>query len=221
LFTQEPPLPAAFGSASSVVDKVARKKAQDQFVEYLKAEKRSQPLLAARFIGRQIGVETTKLAEKVQNAASGGKKQKEEENRNDFTDAMGGDFLLAEHMEKLRFLAMGPNEGGLPLLSGVLEKTLPGLEQFVTRERYSMLLGKMAYNAVGVGHRDDKVCSFAVRLQIPVAHRCSRCQNSPNLQHALKTLKKLVRLLAPNIKLVLPSTRCRPMQITLVLPPQH
>lgn len=59
---------------------------------------------------------------------------------------------------------MKPKEEELPLISAVLEKTLPGLEQFVTEERHATLVGKMLYNAIGVGSRDDKVC-------IPIFYR--------------------------------------------------
>lgn len=67
-------------------------------------------------------------------------------------------------MERLRYLEVKPKEEELPLISAVLEKTLPGLEQFVTEERHATLVGKMLYNAIGVGSRDDKVC-------IPIFYR--------------------------------------------------
>lgn len=115
------------------------------------------------------------MVAKVQKTLSG--EQQEEIQRtsqNDFTDATSGDFLLAEHMEKLRFLDMKPDGRELPLLAGVLEKTLPGLEQFVTRERYSTLLGKIAYNAVGVGKRDDKVCSLVILFLVTYCSSLSK-----------------------------------------------
>lgn len=80
--------------------------------------------------------------------------------KNDFTDAEGGEYLLADHVERLRFLELAADADGMKHLSQVLETALPGLEQFVTEERHVTLLGKMAYNAYGVyfdGGRDDKV----------------------------------------------------------------
>ncbi|KXN89448.1 SET and MYND domain-containing protein 5 [Leucoagaricus sp. SymC.cos] len=153
LFTQEPPLPPELAPASSpALDVEGRKKAQDKFVEYLKKEKRNAPLLVARFIARQVALETTKLAGKVSSTTSAVNKVE-----GDFTDANEGDYLLADHMERMRYLEVKPNEEELPSVSAVLEKTLPGLEQFVTEERHAMLVGKMLYNAIGVGRRDDKL----------------------------------------------------------------
>ncbi|KAF5363940.1 hypothetical protein D9756_000274 [Leucocoprinus leucothites] len=157
LFTQEPPLPPEL-AASNALDTAGRKEAQDKFVQYLKKEKRAGSLLVARFIARQVALETAKLAGKVVSSTTGSTSSstKTDEKREDFTDAEEGDYLLADHIERLRYLSVKPNEEELPLISAVLEKTLPGLEQFVTEERHSMLLGKMAYNAIGVGYRDDK-----------------------------------------------------------------
>jgi import receptor subunit TOM20 len=156
------------------LDVEARKAAQEKFLAYIKKEDRAAPLLVARFIARQIALETTKLARKVFGAtassssapappaaAGGGGIAK-----NDFTDAEGGEFLLADHMERLRYLAVKPSDEDLPLISAVLEKTLPGLEQFVTDERHSVLLGKMLYNAIGVGNRNDKVRLLPPQLDL-------------------------------------------------------
>ena len=80
--------------------------------------------------------------------------------KNDFTDAEGGEYLLADHDERLRFLELAADADGTKHLSQVLDTAIPGFEQFVTEERHVTLLGKMAYNAYGVyfdGGRDDKV----------------------------------------------------------------
>ncbi len=90
------------------------------------------------------------------------KSQEDSAAAGDFTDAEEGDYLLADHIERLRYLEVKVNEEELPLVSGLLEKTLPGLEQFVTEERHATLLGKMMYNAIGVGSREDKVCQSAI-----------------------------------------------------------
>lgn len=165
LFTLEPPLPPELSpQGSPAFDIEGRKAAQQKFVEYLKTEKRAAPLLAARFIARQVAVETAKLA----GNASQKKSQNDSAAAGDFTDAEEGDYLLADHIERLRYLEVKPNEEELPLVSAVLEKTLPGLEQFVTEERHATLIGKMMYNAIGVGSRDDKVRQFGPRLCLSI-----------------------------------------------------
>ncbi|KAF9464812.1 hypothetical protein BDZ94DRAFT_1281731 [Collybia nuda] len=150
LFTTEPPLPVEIGSAPVSPEAIqARSAAQADFAEYVKKEGRAAPLLVARFIARQVALETMKMVE-------GGKKPTDE---NDFTDAESGEYLLADHIERLRYLEVVPPTEELSLIVKVLQTALPGLEQFVTDERHATLLGKMTYNAFGVcfgGGRDDK-----------------------------------------------------------------
>jgi import receptor subunit TOM20 len=144
-------LPEEIASAPLAPDAIeARAKAQAKFAEYIKKEGRAGPLLVARFIARQVAIETTKML-------SGGKITP---SKNDYTGADSEEYLLADHMERLRYLEVKPLEEELPLLVDILQTALPGLEQFVTSERHATLLGKMAYNAIGVTFgegRDDKV----------------------------------------------------------------
>ncbi|RDB20101.1 Mitochondrial import receptor subunit tom20 [Hypsizygus marmoreus] len=151
LFTTESPLPPEITPAAPPPEAVeARRRAQANFVAYLKKEGRAAPQLVARFIARQVALETSKMVE-------GGKKKASE--KDDFTDAEGGEYLLADHIERLRYLEVKPSPEELPLLVNILQTALPGLEQFVTDERHATLLGKMAYNAFGVcfgGGRDNK-----------------------------------------------------------------
>lgn len=154
LFTLEAPIPEEIAPVGPppASHNAERKAAQSKYVEYVKKEGRSGPLLAAQFIARQVVVETQKLF------AHRGKYGPVVEK--DFTDAEGGEYYLADHIERLRYLEVIPNEEELPLLAELLHATLPGLEQFTTPERHATLLGKMAYNAFGVcfaGGRDDKV----------------------------------------------------------------
>ncbi|KAG6845444.1 hypothetical protein H0H87_009352 [Tephrocybe sp. NHM501043] len=153
LFTLESPLPAEMTQPVPLETKAtvdaARKTAQETFVKLIKEKPHQASLLVARFIARQVAVETTKLM-----SVAG--KQSEKSN---FTDAPSGTYLLADHMERLRYLETKLPEGSLPALVNVLQTALPGLEHFVTDERYSILIGKMMYNAYGVsfdGGRDDK-----------------------------------------------------------------
>jgi import receptor subunit TOM20 len=137
-----------------------RKNAQASFVEHIKNSDRASPLLVAKFIARQVAIETNKMVQTARSAVSGASLPQDATAQNDFTDADGGEYLLADHIERLRYLELVPDANAMKHLSQVLESGLPGLEQFVTEERHATLLGKMAYNAYGVyfdGGRDDKV----------------------------------------------------------------
>jgi import receptor subunit TOM20 len=148
----------------------ARKDAQSGFIDYIKKSGRAAPLLVAKFIARQVAIETNKMLQSVKSAVPGASSSQDADAaKNDFTDAEGGEYLLADHVERLRFLELAADGDGMKHLSQVLETALPGLEQFVTEERHVTLLGKMAYNAYGVyfdGGRDDKV-SLSVSLHHP------------------------------------------------------
>lgn len=66
-------------------------------------------------------------------------------------------------MERLRFIDTEVSEHEQKLLSNVLQTSLPGLEVFIEGDRYSIIRGKMRYNAIGIfydGGRDDKVGGF-------------------------------------------------------------
>ena len=149
LFGLESPLPAEIAPPASNAD---RNKAQVAFVDYLKRVKKSFPLLVARFIARQVAVETSKMMPHPGLLTA------------ELPEVDGGDYTLYDHSERLRYLEMNASEEEMKLLRQVLHTALPGLEQFVTDERHAMLLGKMAYNSYGVcfsGGRDDKVSRHA------------------------------------------------------------
>ncbi|KAK7049748.1 mitochondrial import receptor subunit tom20 [Paramarasmius palmivorus] len=150
LFSLERPLPEEIPTEPVTAEQLeARRKAQTQYVDYIKKNGKAGPLLVGRFIARQIALETSKL---IPGATP-------TRNENDFVDADGGDYLLADHLERLRFLELNPPKEEVELITEVLKNVLPGLESFVTDERYAVLLGKMAYNAYGVsynGGRDDR-----------------------------------------------------------------
>ncbi|KAH9938334.1 MAS20-domain-containing protein [Fomitopsis serialis] len=149
LFGLESVLPPELDLGQSVLAKPARDEAQTKFTEYVKAQGRSIPLLSARFVARQIAIETAKmvpnksaaLAEEIADASIG-----------------GTDYSLYDHMERLRFVDGKASEEETKLLCAVLGAALPGLEQSVTEERLATYQGKLAYNAIGVcysGGRDD------------------------------------------------------------------
>ncbi|KAG6850624.1 hypothetical protein H0H93_010816 [Arthromyces matolae] len=146
LFTTEPPLPPQMSPPMPAESQEARRQAQEKFVDYVKNEKRSVPLLVARFIARQVAVETSRLAQA-------------ERQPSDFTDADGGEYQLADHIERLRYVENHPASEERLTLVDVLRTALPGLEQFVTEEGHATVAGKLAYNAFGVCFgtgRDDK-----------------------------------------------------------------
>ncbi|KAJ8698741.1 mitochondrial import receptor subunit tom20 [Pleurotus ostreatus] len=148
LFTLDPPLPPDVPTPPvSPQELEERRKAQSLFAEYLVKNGNAAPLLAAKFIARQVQNETSKLMASAPSTEI------------DYPTAEGGDYGLTDHLERLRFLEIVPSPEEMRLLTDVLQHALPGLEQFVTDERHAVLLGKMAYNAFGVcygGGRTDK-----------------------------------------------------------------
>jgi import receptor subunit TOM20 len=159
LFTLDPPLPPEITAAPPApVAQEARREAQTKFADFIKKSGKSVPLLVARFIARQVQGETQKLVQATHPGASAVSRE------NDFTDAESGveKYVLADHLERLRYLEMVPSKEEADLLVNVLRTALPGLEEFITAEKYATLTGKMAYNSFGVcfgGGRDDKVRS--------------------------------------------------------------
>lgn len=151
LFGLDPVLPPELDHGQSQLSKPAREEAQSKFADYIKKEGRSIPLLSARFVARQIAIETAKMlpiktgpvVEELAEASIG-----------------GTDYSLYDHIERLRFVEGKASEGETKLLCDVLGAALPGLEQSVTEERLASYQGKLLYNAIGVcysGGRDDKV----------------------------------------------------------------
>ena len=156
LFTTESPLPEEMVTAPVSPDAIeARQKAQTDFASYTKKEGRAVPLLVARFIARQVAREITKMT------SSG----KTSDLKDEYTGADIEEYQLADHMERLRYLEVQSPAEEFRLLVDILQTALPGLEQFITAERHATLLGKMAYNAIGVyfgGGRDDKAGPIAL-----------------------------------------------------------
>jgi len=151
LFGLDPPLPNEPSTApTSEEAKQDRRKAQERFVTSLRSNGKVASLMVARFLGKQVAAETAKLgtsASGVTPITSHGETTNE-------------DYSLYDHIERLRYLELPTQDEEAKLLSQVLEMAMPGLEQFITDERYTTLKGKVAYNAIGVsygGGRSDKV----------------------------------------------------------------
>ena len=150
LFTLESALPAAISPEITGTPREERDKAQKVFIEYLNQTKTAASELVARFIARQVSAETAKMLPRgiLPGVAS----------EPVLTD--GGEYSLYDHLERLRYLEVKPADHETRILRDVLQTALPGLEQFLTDDRYATFIGKMSYNAYGVYFgegREDKV----------------------------------------------------------------
>ncbi|KAG9018835.1 hypothetical protein FRB90_009122 [Tulasnella sp. 427] len=130
-------------SAPDAAKQEARKAAQEKLAKYFQEHGKSGILLVARFLARMVAEETKKLA-----TAGGGLSASQE-------------YSLYDHVERLRYLEFSEDQWSeqKDLLSEVLKLSADGLEEFLKDERYGLLLGKMAYNGVGVSFgsgRDGK-----------------------------------------------------------------
>ena len=127
-----------------------REDAQIAFTRFVQESGGIQVVLVARFIAKQVINETMKLL-----PASHPAKAAQE------VDELTEDgYTLFDHMERVRYLELNGKEQEAEHLRAILKANLQGLEDFVTDERYTVLVGKMAYNAYGIspaGGRDDKV----------------------------------------------------------------
>jgi import receptor subunit TOM20 len=152
LFSLEPPLPPELSPAiQPMLSTEDRDKAQKAFVKHIQDKSKVVPLLVAKCVARQVASEIQKMLPNASNAAMS----------NDIPEADEGEYTLHDHIERLRYLEMTAQDEEINLLREVLRNAFPGLEHFVTDERYATLLGKMAYNSYGVcfgGGRNDKVC---------------------------------------------------------------
>ena len=110
----------------------------------------TQVVLVALFIAKQVINETMKLLPP-------GHPAKPAQEVDELTE---DGYTLFDHMERVRYLELNGKEQEAEHLRAILKANLQGLEDFVTDERYMVLVGKMAYNAYGIspaGGRDDKV----------------------------------------------------------------
>ncbi|THH31317.1 hypothetical protein EUX98_g2883 [Antrodiella citrinella] len=150
LFSLDPYLPPEMDSGIvGEQNNEKREQAQQKFAEFIK--NKSTPLLVARFVGRQVATETSKLVPGQSVLA-------------DFPQVAdkGSDYGIYDHIERLRFWEPSIEDSEVDLLRDVLASALPGLETSVTTEQYVLWKSKMTYNAFGVcygGGRDDKPVS--------------------------------------------------------------
>ncbi|TFK81511.1 MAS20-domain-containing protein [Polyporus arcularius HHB13444] len=149
-FGLEPVLPPDLdmGMAAMTTDK--RAAAQNAYLEWRKAKAKQANILGARFVSKQVALETQKMSKDKE-----GPLAKEIEQMADGKDLYG----IPDHIERLRFVEGHVTDEEVNLLRGVLGSALPGLEQSIMEDRHAVLVGKMSYNAIGVcpnGGRDDR-----------------------------------------------------------------
>ncbi len=153
LFGRDPVLPPELdpGVVADTTDIDSRETAQAAYVEWLKAKAKQANVLGARFVAKQIAHETSKLIKDKDNLLQAEAAEL----------ADGGElYSVSDHMERLRFVEGNVTDEEVKLLQAVFGAALPGLEQSVNEERLAVIVGKMAYNAIGItpeGGRDDKV----------------------------------------------------------------
>ena len=134
-----------------IAPKEVRDKAQQEFVAQLKTHKKSMSLLAARYFGREIAIETAKVAPETKSPFVAPPK---------VTDENSPEYGISDHLERLRFIEVTVPENETKLICAVFGAALPGLEHSLNDERHATTLGKVAYNAIGIcysGGRDDRV----------------------------------------------------------------
>ncbi|PCH41486.1 MAS20-domain-containing protein [Wolfiporia cocos MD-104 SS10] len=167
LFGLESVLPPELDNGLANLTKGDRDGAQAKFTEFIKKEGRSVPLLTARFVARQVAIESAKLV-------PGRTAVNQVEILEGTVNA--DEYSLYDHMERLRFVDGKVAEDETKMLCAVLGAALPGLEQSVNEERHATYHGKLAYNAIGVyfgNGRDDKPAPTArpedqERMRTPV-----------------------------------------------------
>ena len=151
-----------------------REDAQIAFSRFVRESGGIQGMLVARFVARQLVNETVKLLP-ANHPQAVPALQVDELTENGYT--------LFDHVERVRYLELDGKEGEAEQLRTIMKVNLQGLEDFVTDERYTMLVGKMAYNAYGIspaGGRDDKVRTehsffFYFLFFFPACVQCSSC----------------------------------------------
>jgi len=147
LFTLEPPVPEVAPEITPSMTS-GRKKGQEAFVKFLQSEDakfQSYTYLTAQFIAIYL------MDELVQVTSGEGKSP--------FSSGSVDDYTLSDHFERLRYLELSKLEDQYKIVNDIFEHAMPGLERFLTLDRFCTLMGKMAYNAFGVtysGGRDDK-----------------------------------------------------------------
>lgn len=164
LFGRESVLPPALLPLADIPGSSEnRNAAQTAFVNFLKSNGKSLPLLVARFAARQGRFLAGFLWKCLQLTpptveAEIGKMVPQEMRAGDAP--ANDENSQYDHMERLRYVDTEVAQEERTLLSDVLAAALPGLERLLGDDRHDIVKGKIRYNSIGVcfnGGRDDKV----------------------------------------------------------------
>lgn len=157
LFGPEYAIPIELNPNQDPEDAKKREDAQIAFARFVRESGRIQATLVARFIAKQVINETVKLLPPGHQSIP---------TPSQADEWMENGYTLFDHVERVRYLELSGKESEAGYLRAILKANLHGLEDFVTDERYTVLVGKMAYNAYGISPasgRDDKV----VKILLP------------------------------------------------------
>jgi import receptor subunit TOM20 len=107
-----------------------------KLAELVKSGNVKYPLMIARFLARMVYEETQKVASGIED-----------------------EYTTWDHIERLRYLdvpATSKEEKEINLLKELFAAKVPGMEEFITEDRYMVLKGKFMYNAYGVHTSNTK-----------------------------------------------------------------
>ncbi|PIA18610.1 MAS20-domain-containing protein [Coemansia reversa NRRL 1564] len=166
------------------------------------------PILIAKFFGILLDREKKKELERM----LGGANVKQSSDIDEYT--------TWEHLECMRYLELIPTSNDskmLKKLGELLNSNVPGLTEFVTNDRYTMLKGKLDYNAYAVHSadgvevpleteetrvsdtmRDDHASSaVGISLYLISAHIAHDCDPNAQIIFPENTSKAAIKVLKP------------------------
>lgn len=120
-----------------------RWKAQRAFVDLLGKEDvefRTSSLLVAKYMSLFLTSEVASLSGQSEGKSPGG-------------------YSMNDHMERIRYISLSGFDEAYNATLEIVESAVPGTREFLTSERFNILLGKMVFNTIGIcygGGRDDK-----------------------------------------------------------------
>ncbi|KAJ1797531.1 mitochondrial import receptor subunit tom20, partial [Coemansia sp. RSA 2399] len=115
-----------------------------KFADLVKESHELAPILIAKFFGILVDREKKKELARVLGGLNGS---------NSASEADVDEYTTWEHLECMRYLELVPSNTDiemLKMLGELMSSSVPGLSEFVTGERYTMLKGKLDYNAYAV-----------------------------------------------------------------------
>jgi import receptor subunit TOM20 len=145
LFGEGRALPLGLDEEPSDEAKTDRKEAQEQFIDIWKNSGKASVMLAARLSALQVNAEIVKAVPQADTL-------KIEFPKLCFVD----DYSVSDHTERLRYVDIDVPKSESRSLQHVLAMTMPTLSASYTDERYSVMRGKIAYNAIAINSDEDK-----------------------------------------------------------------